>query len=216
MIARFSREDYLVEAMELVEMYCDLLLARFGLITNMKELDEGIAEAVSSLIWVAPRLQSDCQELKVIADLLTAKYGHNYAEACRVESIESISEKLKHKLSIQSPPKLLVEKYVIEIAKCYNIPYEPDPQVMETEKGSCFFLITQYFLHVVGKDAMLIDLSDRNNLGGGGMPAPPGFYGFPQPPPWPPMTDPLPTPPFTYPVSFLIMVVFVDLFCGSL
>jgi vacuolar protein sorting-associated protein IST1 len=42
-------------------MYCDLLLARFGLITNIKELDDGIAEAVSSLIWVAPRLQSDCQ-----------------------------------------------------------------------------------------------------------------------------------------------------------
>lgn len=54
------REDYLVEAMEIIEMYCDLLLARFGLVTNMKDLDEGISEAVSSLIWVAPRLQSDC------------------------------------------------------------------------------------------------------------------------------------------------------------
>ncbi len=30
------REDYLVEAMEIVEMYCDLLLARFGLIQQMK------------------------------------------------------------------------------------------------------------------------------------------------------------------------------------
>jgi vacuolar protein sorting-associated protein IST1 len=182
------REDYLVEAMEIVEMYCDLLLARFGLITNIKELDDGIAEAVSSLIWVAPRLQSDCQELKVIADLLTAKYGHNYAEACRIESIETISEKLKHKLSIQSPAKLLVEKYVIEIARSYNIPYEPDPQIMELEKG---------------KDAMLIDLSDRNNLGGGGsggMPAPPGFYGYPQPPPLPAMTMmDTPPPPFSYP-----------------
>lgn len=47
--------------MEVVEMYCDLLLARFGLVSQMKELDEGIAEAVSSIIWVAPRLQSDCQ-----------------------------------------------------------------------------------------------------------------------------------------------------------
>lgn len=55
------REDFLVEALEVVEMYCDLLLARFGLIQNMKELDEGIAEAVSSIIWVAPRLQSDIQ-----------------------------------------------------------------------------------------------------------------------------------------------------------
>lgn len=51
----------MVEALEIVEMYSDLLLARFGLISNMKELDEGLAEAVSSLIWVAPRLQSDIQ-----------------------------------------------------------------------------------------------------------------------------------------------------------
>lgn len=52
--------------MEIVEMYCDLLLARFGLVTQMKELDAGIAEPVSSLIWVSPRLQSDVQELKSI------------------------------------------------------------------------------------------------------------------------------------------------------
>lgn len=57
-------EDYLVEAMEIVEMFCDLLLARFGLLTQMKELDSGIAEQVSSLIWVAPRLQSDVEELR--------------------------------------------------------------------------------------------------------------------------------------------------------
>lgn len=73
--------------------------------------------------------------MKPIADLLTSKYGPSFAEACRVESIETISAKLKHKLSIQSPPKLLVEKYIIEIAKSYNIPYEPDPQVMEMEEG---------------------------------------------------------------------------------
>lgn len=59
------REDYLVEAMEIVEMYCDLVLARFGLVTQMKTLDEGIAEAISTLIWVAPRLQSDVQVCKI-------------------------------------------------------------------------------------------------------------------------------------------------------
>lgn len=30
------REDYMVEALELVEMYCDILLSRFGLITQTK------------------------------------------------------------------------------------------------------------------------------------------------------------------------------------
>ncbi|XP_018330471.1 IST1 homolog [Agrilus planipennis] len=163
-VEHIIREDYLVEAMEVVEMYCDLVLARFGLITQMNTLDEGIAEAVSSLIWVSPRLQSDVAELKVISDLLAAKYGKPYGDACRAEAVATISEKLKHKLSIQTPPKLLVEKYLIEIAKIYNIEYEPDPQVMQEEKG---------------RDAMLIDLSDKNNLG---MPQPPGFVGYPQPP----------------------------------
>ena len=38
----------------------------------MKTLDEGLAEAISSLIWVAPRMQADV-ELKVIADQLGIK-----------------------------------------------------------------------------------------------------------------------------------------------
>lgn len=65
--------------------------------------------------------------------MFSAKYGPQYAESCRTESTSTISEKLKHKLSIQSPPKLLIEKYLIEIAKNYNIPYEPDPQIMQEQ-----------------------------------------------------------------------------------
>lgn len=184
--------------MEIVEMYCDLLLARFGLITQMKELDEGIAESIASIIWVTPRLQADVQELKVISDLLTAKYGKPFADACRAETEQAVSTKLKHKLSIQSPAKILVEKYIIEIAKSYNIDYEPDPQIMKEQHGKlgkefCFLFLLPGFV-----DGALIDLSDPNNLGGGGsggIPQPPGFIGYPQPPPLPT------TVPFDYPVS---------------
>ena len=35
-VEHIIREDYIVEAMEVVELYCDLLLARFGLIESMK------------------------------------------------------------------------------------------------------------------------------------------------------------------------------------
>ncbi|XP_066991302.1 IST1 homolog isoform X2 [Anabrus simplex] len=175
-VEHIIREDYLVEAMEVVEMYCDLLLARFGLIQQMKTLDEGLAEAISSLLWVAPRLQSDVAEMKVIADQLAHKYGRQYADACREEAVTTISEKLKHKLSVQSPPKLLVEKYLIEIAKNYNIEYEPDPQVMKEDPST------------MGVDALLLDINnaDKNNLGGDNVPPlppqPAGFIGYPQPP----------------------------------
>lgn len=35
-VEHIIREDYLVESFELIEMYCDLLAARFGLIQQMK------------------------------------------------------------------------------------------------------------------------------------------------------------------------------------
>ncbi|XP_023173314.2 IST1 homolog isoform X1 [Drosophila hydei] len=192
-VEHIIREDYLVEAMEIVEMYCDLLLARFGLIQQMKELDAGIAEPVSSLVWVCPRLQSDIGELKVISDIFIHKYGPEFAEHSRTATGEHyVSEKLMHKLTLQAPPKLLVENYLIAIAKNYNIEYEPDPQVMQEQQQP-----DQQQHH-------LIDLSDRNNLsGGGGAPAPPqmGFIGYPPMPQLPDMPVPPSSKPFNYPPS---------------
>ncbi|XP_018785855.1 PREDICTED: IST1 homolog isoform X8 [Bactrocera latifrons] len=190
-VEHIIREDYLVEAMEIIEMYCDLVLARFGLITQMKELDDGIAEAVASLVWVCPRLQSDVAELKVISDIFITKYGPQFAEHSRTATGEHhVSRKLMNKLQLQAPPKLLVEKYLIEIAKNYNIEYEPDPQVMQDETPNAEV------------QAHLIDLSDRNNLGGGGAVGPPpqmGFIGYPS---LPPLPDPPVAKPFNYPPPY--------------
>ena len=63
----------MVEAMEVIEMYCDLLLARFGLIQQMKTLDDGLAEAISSLIWVAPRLQVNVLIVTTLSSLIFIK-----------------------------------------------------------------------------------------------------------------------------------------------
>ncbi|KAM9509217.1 IST1 homolog isoform 2-T2 [Guaruba guarouba] len=134
-VEHIIREDYLVEAMEILELYCDLLLARFGLIQSMKELDSGLAEAVSTLIWAAPRLQSEVAELKIVADQLCAKYSKEYGKLCRTNQIGTVNDRLMHKLSVEAPPKILVERYLIEIAKNYNVPYEPDSVVMENFGG---------------------------------------------------------------------------------
>jgi vacuolar protein sorting-associated protein IST1 len=73
---------------------------------------------------------ADVAELKIIAEQLGVKYGKPYSLACRDNAIGTVAPKLMHKLSVQAPPKILVEKYLIEIAKNYNVFYEPDPQVM--------------------------------------------------------------------------------------
>ncbi|KAM5297230.1 IST1 homolog isoform 2-T6 [Glossophaga mutica] len=101
-VEHIIREDYLVEAMEILELYCDLLLARFGLIQTTKELDPGLAESVSTVIWAAPRLQSEVPELKM----------------------------LMCKLNVDTLPQVLVEQYLIEIAKNYNVPYKSKATIM--------------------------------------------------------------------------------------
>lgn len=72
---------------------------------------------------------------------------------------------------------MFVSRYLIEIAKIFNVEYEPDPEVMQEQPRP------------LGLDGMLIDL-DRNNLGGnggggyggGGAAQPLGFKDFPLPP----------------------------------
>ncbi|XP_010171215.1 IST1 homolog isoform X1 [Antrostomus carolinensis] len=193
-VEHIIREDYLVEAMEILELYCDLLLARFGLIQSMKELDSGLAEAVSTLIWAAPRLQSEVAELKIVADQLCAKYSKEYGKLCRTNQIGTVNDRLMHKLSVEAPPKILVERYLIEIAKNYNVPYEPDSVVMaEAPAGGEADLIDVGFTDDVKKGG-------HGGGGGGGFTTPLlGPDGLVPMPVMMPMPMPTPNPPFSYP-----------------
>ncbi|XP_003917184.1 IST1 homolog isoform X3 [Papio anubis] len=192
-VEHIIREDYLVEAMEILELYCDLLLARFGLIQSMKELDSGLAESVSTLIWAAPRLQSEVAELKIVADQLCAKYSKEYGKLCRTNQIGTVNDRLMHKLSVEAPPKILVERYLIEIAKNYNVPYEPDSVVMaEAPPGVDTDLIDVGFTDDVKKGG-------PGRGGGGGFIAPVGGPDGTVPMPMP-MPMPSANTPFSYPL----------------
>lgn len=99
-------------------------------------MDEGLEEAITSIIWATPRLQADIGELKVISEQLTAKFGKQYVAAVKENQFNTVNEKLIRKLSVQAPKRLLVEQYLIEIAKSHKVPYEPDPRVMVEESGT--------------------------------------------------------------------------------
>lgn len=133
-VEQIIREDYIIEAMDLVESYCDFLLSRFGQLQSSKVVDDSLASAVSSLIWVTPRFENDVPELKVIADQLGRKYGKPYVEAIRDEQIKTVNETLMKKMGTEVPPRVLVEKYLVEIAKDQKIDYKPDPRVLKEQE----------------------------------------------------------------------------------
>lgn len=73
----------------------------------------------------------------MINDQLTQKYGKQFAEAARMNQLPEpsrVSPKLIQKLSISAPSKILVEKYLIEIARCSNIDFTPDPKIMRDDE----------------------------------------------------------------------------------
>ncbi|XP_013409985.1 IST1 homolog isoform X2 [Lingula anatina] len=166
-VEHIVREDYMVEGLEILEMFCDLLLARFGLIEKMNVLDPGLEECIASIIWAAPRVVADIAELAQVAQQLTAKYGKEYAIMCQTNPSGIVNEKLQNKLSIYAPPKILIENYMLEIAKAYNVPFEPDPIAMMGEIPAVSDLLD------LGFDGQPGEGSHGGGGGGGGMVFPP-------------------------------------------
>lgn len=134
-VEHIIREDYMVEAMEVVELYCDLLLARFGMLEQMNYCEDSLAESVATLIWVAPRLSADIQELNQVSFQLENKFGKPFAQQARSNMSGAVNPKVIHRLGADAPKKSLVENYMIEIARNYKIDYEPDPTMFLEDDG---------------------------------------------------------------------------------
>ncbi|KAF4612004.1 hypothetical protein D9613_004146 [Agrocybe pediades] len=119
-------EDIYMELLELLELYCELLLARFGLLDqNTRTPDPGIAEGVCSVIHAAPR--TELKELHILRDLLMHKYGREFSLAVMENRDGCVSNRVVSKLTAATPSPALVDAYLREIAKAYGVPWStPD------------------------------------------------------------------------------------------
>ncbi|KAK2461499.1 hypothetical protein APHAL10511_005962 [Amanita phalloides] len=117
-------EDIYAELLELLELYCELLIARFGLLEqSTREPGPGISEGVCSIIHAAPR--TELKELHVLREILMHKYGREFSLAAMENQNGCVSERVIRKLVIQTPSPELVDAYTAEIAKGYGIETTP-------------------------------------------------------------------------------------------
>ncbi|KAI9230227.1 MAG: regulator of Vps4 activity in the MVB pathway-domain-containing protein [Piptocephalis tieghemiana] len=128
------REDNAVEALEVLELFCELLLARFGLLESSKpaQLDPRLSEAISSLIWAAPRCEA--RELLILRDLLAPKLGREGAIAAYENTDGVVHPRVVLKLSTEPPSSDLVQAYLQEIASAYQVNWSADTDRKEKEK----------------------------------------------------------------------------------
>ncbi|KAF8272985.1 DUF292-domain-containing protein [Lactarius quietus] len=118
-------EDIYLELLELLELYCELLLARFGLVEmNTREPDSAVSEGICSIIYAAPR--TELKELHVLRDLLMHKYGREFSAAVMENRDGCVSERVMKKLTNNMPSATLVEAYLAEIAKGYGVQWNAD------------------------------------------------------------------------------------------
>jgi vacuolar protein sorting-associated protein IST1 len=123
-VENIIRSDITTELHEILELYCELLLARTGLMET-STCDPGLEEAVKSLIYAAPR--TDVKELQNVRLLLVDKYGKDFAlEAMEPDS--HVSEKVLKKLMVAPPPQELVIGYLQEIARTYGVDWPKKPE----------------------------------------------------------------------------------------
>ncbi|CAE6367482.1 unnamed protein product [Rhizoctonia solani] len=125
-VENIINEDIHNELLELLELYCELLVARFGLLDmNTREPDPGVKEGVCSIIHAAPR--TEFKELHVLREMLMSKYGREFAIGVMDNKDNCVSERVIRKLQIATPSSALVDAYLGEIAKGYGIDWSPPP-----------------------------------------------------------------------------------------
>eukprot|EP01114_Cavostelium_apophysatum_P002807 TRINITY_DN1250_c0_g1_i1.p1 TRINITY_DN1250_c0_g1~~TRINITY_DN1250_c0_g1_i1.p1 ORF type:complete len:431 (+),score=92.36 TRINITY_DN1250_c0_g1_i1:99-1391(+) len=118
------REDFIIEAYEIIELFCELLLARLGIIQISKDCPPDLREAVSTLIYAAPR--TEIKELAVIREQLMGKFGKEFAMDAMTNKDNCVNARVVHKLSVQTPENYLVFQYLNEIARAFNLEWKAE------------------------------------------------------------------------------------------
>lgn len=124
------REDFVIEAYEIVQLLCDMVTERLALIASEKACPLDMKESVNTLIYAADR--TEIKELAKIRDMFGKKYGKEFIAAAH--SGQHINKRVAHKLSVEPPSHMLVIQYLKEIAKVHKVTWKPDEATAVAEQ----------------------------------------------------------------------------------
>ncbi|CAI4051108.1 hypothetical protein SUVZ_14G0690 [Saccharomyces uvarum] len=122
-------DDIHIELLEILELYCELLLARVQVINDIsneeqlvkEHMEDGINEAIRSLIY-SILFVDEVKELCQLKDLMTWKLDAEFVAGIITDHID-VPDKIVQKCSPSVPKEELVDLYLTEIARTYDVPY---------------------------------------------------------------------------------------------
>lgn len=120
-VENIIRSDIMTELHETLELYCELLLARAGLLeaSASAHCDPGLEEAAKSIVYAAPR--TEIRELHQVRQLLAERFGKDFILAAMENADGKVSPGVVRRLTVSPPREELVQGYLEEIAKAYGV-----------------------------------------------------------------------------------------------
>ncbi|KAF8033103.1 hypothetical protein BT93_D1870 [Corymbia citriodora subsp. variegata] len=102
-VEQVVKEQNMLDAYDLMESYCNLLMERADLIEQEKECPEELKEAISSLIYASSRC-GDFPELQEIRTVFASHFGKEFvARAAELRNHCAVNLKMVTKLSTRQP-----------------------------------------------------------------------------------------------------------------
>ncbi|GFY80420.1 regulator of Vps4 activity in the MVB pathway protein [Actinidia rufa] len=119
------REEKTMAAFDLLEIYCELIVARLPIIEAQKNCPIDLKEAITSVVFASPRC-ADIPELHDVRKHFTAKYGKEFISAAVELRPEcGVSRMLVEKLSAKAPDGQTKLKILTAIAEEHNVKWDP-------------------------------------------------------------------------------------------
>lgn len=120
----FIHDDNMIQAYDILKLQCDLLGERAKLIEQRRQkCPPDMLSCISTLIYAEQFV--DIKELSLIRKQFYDKYGKRFEEAALENKESNVNEKITRLLSISPPEQFVVQSYMIEICKQFEIDWEP-------------------------------------------------------------------------------------------
>ncbi|CAN4084782.1 unnamed protein product [Withania somnifera] len=119
------REEKMMAAYDLLEIYCELIVARLPIIESQKNCPIDLKEAITSVVFASPRC-GDIPELVDVQKHLTAKYGKEFINAAiELRPNCGVSRMLVEKLSAKAPDWQSKMRIFGAIAEEHGVKWDP-------------------------------------------------------------------------------------------
>lgn len=135
------RDDYYIVALEIIQLHCELLHERIGLIelhcSKTKNNDKcqhkascllssDILALVCTIIWSTPYVVNDVPELSYVSRKLCKRFGKSFVQEYVTNNGHGcLNEQIVTKLSSTIPPPFLIRIYLEKICDLYDVDWKP-------------------------------------------------------------------------------------------